>query len=275
MMKAGISQRTWKCTPLSLISAHWSTTVRTRKPKTRIAMPSWIARRTRLLRGGLVPNFAPASPRRCRRGWLRSTASHLSDDAGRWENGGMGEFELLARIRERLPADKPRIRLGSGDDAAVTVPGAATATSVDALVEGVHFSRDSASLAQIGHKALAAALSDLAAMGAEAGEAYVVLGVPPELSEGEFLSILDGMLRLAGETGTTLAGGDLTRAPALSLALTVVGHAERPEHLVQRGGAAPGEVLVVTGELGGAAGGLLLLERPELAEAISPEQAER
>jgi thiamine-monophosphate kinase len=104
----------------------------------------------------------------------------------------MGEFELLARIRERLPAGGPRTHLGSGDDAAVTVPGGATATSVDALVEGVHFRRDLASPAQIGHKALATALSDLAAMGAEAGEAYVVLGIPRDLSEEECIELLDG-----------------------------------------------------------------------------------
>src|SRR5262245_33520873 len=102
----------------------------------------------------------------------------------------MGEFELLARIRERLPAAGPRIRLGSGDDAAITVPGGATATSVDALVEGVHFRRELASPAQIGHKALATALSDLAAMGAEPGEAYVVLGAPADLDEDGCLELL-------------------------------------------------------------------------------------
>src|SRR4051795_9153268 len=136
----------------------------------------------------------------------------------------MGEFELLARIRERLPASGPRIHLGSGDDAAVSVPGGATATSVDALVEGVHFRRDRATLSQIGHKALATALSDLAAMGAEPGEAYVVLGIPADLGEDECLELLDGMLAVAGATGTTLAGGDLTASPVLSLAVTVVGH---------------------------------------------------
>jgi len=186
----------------------------------------------------------------------------------------MGEFELLARLRERLPAPDPRVRVGSGDDAAVTVPGGATATSVDALVDGVHFERERASAAQIGHKALATALSDLAAMGAEPGEAYVVLGAPPDLGEAELLEILDGMLALAGRTGTTLAGGDLTRAPALTLALTVVGHADAPEQLVTRAGAEPGDVLLLSGELGGAAAGLLLLERPELAAALPAPTAE-
>jgi thiamine-monophosphate kinase len=172
----------------------------------------------------------------------------------------MGEFELLARVRERLPAGGPRVHLGSGDDAAITVPGSATATSVDALVDGVHFRRELASPAQIGHKALATALSDLAAMGAEPGEAYVALGVPPDLDEDGCIELLDGLLELATATGTTLAGGDVTRAGELFLALTVVGHAPSPEAFVTRSGAQPGDALVVTGEIGGAAAGLQLLQ---------------
>lgn len=187
----------------------------------------------------------------------------------------MGEFELLAKLRGRLPPEDPRVMLGSGDDAAVTVPGGATATSVDAIVDGVHFRREESPPSLIGRKALATALSDLAAMGAGAGEAYVVLGAPEDLNEEEFLGILDGVLELGAETGTTLAGGDITRAPALSLAVTVVGHAPRPEDLVARAGAEPGDALVLTGEIGGAATGRLLLDDPSLGAAIPAPTAEQ
>jgi thiamine-monophosphate kinase len=176
----------------------------------------------------------------------------------------MGEFELLALLRGRLPAPGPQVRLGSGDDAAVTVPGGAVATSVDALVEGVHFRRETASPRQIGRKAISTALSDLAAMGAAPGEAYVWLGVPEDLDEAELLEVGEGLAAVATETGTTVAGGDLTRAPVLSLAVTVTGHAPNPGDFVTRGGARPGDILVVTGELGGAAAGLLLLEDTSL-----------
>jgi thiamine-monophosphate kinase len=188
----------------------------------------------------------------------------------------MGEFELLERVRERLPPAGPRVSVAAGDDAAVTVPGGATATSVDASVDGVHFHRDRASLRQIGGKALATALSDLAAMGAEPGEAYTVLGVPADLDEDGCLELLDGIAALAATTGTTLAGGDLTRAPALTVAITVVGHAASPEQLVTRSGARPGDALVLSGELGGAAAGRIVLEsRPVLPPGVPATTADR
>ncbi len=187
----------------------------------------------------------------------------------------MGEFQLLEKIRGRLAPPGPRVILGSGDDAAVTAPGGATATSVDAVVEGVHFRRGPrTSPRQVGAKALATALSDLAAMGAQAGEAYAAIGVPEDLDEAGCLELADGIVEVAEATGTTLAGGDVVRSPCLFISVTVVGHAEAAEDFVSRAGARPGDALVLTGELGGAGAGLLLLERPDAGRGIASATAE-
>lgn len=170
----------------------------------------------------------------------------------------MSEFDLIRRLRERLPTDG--LRIGSGDDAAVSEPAGATATSVDAIVEGVHFTLIEFPPAAIGHKALAAALSDLAAMGAKPGEAYVVLGLPDAMEQEVCEALADGLAATATDYGVTVAGGDVTRAPALFIAVTVVGHEPPGARLVSRAGAKPGDIVAVTGELGGAAAGLVLLQ---------------
>jgi thiamine-monophosphate kinase len=172
----------------------------------------------------------------------------------------MGEFDLIASLRQRLGAPRPPLLLGLGDDAAITEPAGVTATSVDAIVEGVHFRRETAPPEAVGRKALATALSDLAAMGAAPGEAYIVLGVPPNLDQDGCLRLLQGIEDVASRTATTLAGGDVTRSAVLFVAMTVVGHASTARELVTRGGAAPGDLVAVTGELGGGAAGLRLLE---------------
>jgi thiamine-monophosphate kinase len=172
-----------------------------------------------------------------------------------------GELDLIAALRSRLAPPSPPLIVGPGDDASVSQPRGATATSVDAVVEGIHFRRPESTLTQVGRKALSTALSDLAAMGTEAGEAYVALGVPPDLDEDGCLTLLGGIEEVAAETGTALAGGDVTRSPALFVAVTVVGHAGDPASLVSRAGAGEGDLVAVSGELGGAAAGLALLER--------------
>jgi thiamine-monophosphate kinase len=133
---------------------------------------------------------------------------------------------------------------------------------MDAMIEGVHFrlSEGWATPAEVGHRALAGALSDLAAMGAEPGEAYLLLGLPEGFGEAAALELVRGARLLAEQTGTTIAGGDVVGAPALTVSFTAVGWAEREDQLIGRGGAVAGDLVGVTGRLGAAGAALAVLE---------------
>jgi thiamine-monophosphate kinase len=171
------------------------------------------------------------------------------------------EFQLIDQIRARLGERGTRVVIGSGDDGAATRCDGVTVTTVDAFVEGVHFRLATTSMHDLGHKCVAAATSDVAAMGALPGEVYIVLGLPEHLDSDEVLDLAEGAEELASELGFTICGGDISRSHELFVTVTATGHADDELELVTRAGARPHDRLGVTGALGGAAAGLLLLER--------------
>ena len=123
-------------------------------------------------------------------------------------------IEAIAAALSRREAS--RVVRWLGDDAAVVRGDAFSVTSIDVMVDGTHFRLGPASPRDVGHRALAGALSDLAAMGVRPGEAYLGLVLPPELDDAAVLALHEGAEALAAETGTTIAGGDLTRGPVHS-----------------------------------------------------------
>src|SRR5262245_38121784 len=135
----------------------------------------------------------------------------------------MRELELIEAFERALAGASPRVIRSVGDDAAVVRADRYAVTSVDAMVDGVHFRSEQLSPEEIGHRALAAAVSDLAAMGAPPGEAYLALGLPAGFESGSALALIAGARALADAVGITIAGGDVTRAPALTVSFTVVG----------------------------------------------------
>ncbi len=173
------------------------------------------------------------------------------------------EFDLIAAINERLPAPGPRVRVPSGDDAAVVEPRAASAITVDAIVDGVHFQLDAFGPLAVGRKAMAAALSDLAAMGASQGEACVVVAAPDELPDQDLLGIADGLVEMATREGVSIVGGDLVSCPVLVVSVTAVGYEPGGSRFVTRAGARPRDLVAVTGELGGAAAAVELIDAGE------------
>ncbi len=170
----------------------------------------------------------------------------------------MDEFALIAELRAILSRDDPRVSLGIGDDAAVLAPFARGAVvSVDAVVEGVHFDRRWLSFEDVGWRGYAAALSDLAAMGAAPRAGLMSLILPTGLEDEAVLAIARGAAEAADAFGAPVVGGNLSRGSELSMTSTVIG--EAPASPLRRSGARVGDGVFVTGTVGAAALGLALL----------------
>jgi len=182
--------------------------------------------------------------------------------------GELGEFALIDRIRKLLPPVSWSVKQGIGDDAAVICQsgGEALLVTTDMLVEGVHFDCSFISAADLGGKALAVNLSDIAAMGGIPTCCFLGLGLPPSLPLAWFTDFIAGMLDTAGHHGVQLLGGDTVASAQITIAITMHGRAAETE-IVYRKGAKPGDRIYVSGTLGDSALGLHLLQqgkRPDM-----------
>ncbi|HYD41767.1 MAG TPA: thiamine-phosphate kinase [Anaeromyxobacter sp.] len=177
----------------------------------------------------------------------------------------LGEFALIDRITRLLPLRGEGVVLGPGDDCAVLAPprGEELVATVDEVVEGVHFDRRFTP-ADIGWKALAVNLSDLASMGARPLWGLVALALPREERAARVLGVMRGVAACARRFGLAVVGGNVSRAPALSVSITAVG-AVAPGAALTRAGARPGDLLLGSGTFGDAALGLEEGAAPALA----------
>lgn len=174
----------------------------------------------------------------------------------------MDEFALIDRWLSHFPAGGRGVAIGAGDDAAALKPasGRLLVTTVDAVVEGVHFERRWLPASAVGHKALAVNLSDVAAMGATPRWALLALGLPKGIGVRWLDACARGMAALCEASGTALVGGNVSRAREVSLTVTVIGEVA-PGRILRRAGARPGDLVCVSGTLGEAWVGQRVLAR--------------
>ena len=173
--------------------------------------------------------------------------------------GGLGEWGVIAAVTRRLAGPPhPLVAVGPGDDAAVLGCHQQVVATVDVLVEGVHFRRDWSSGYDVGRKAAAANLADVAAMGGRGTALLVGLVAPADLAVDFVLALADGLRDEAALVDATVVGGDTVEGPCVMVSVTALGVLEGVAPVL-RSGARPGEIIVVAGGLGRSGAGLAQL----------------
>jgi len=174
----------------------------------------------------------------------------------------LGEFGLIDLLAEMAGGGQDeQLLIGIGDDAAAWQGDASIQlATVDSFVQDVHFPSGIAPWNELGWKALAANLSDIAAMGGAPRYALVSLALPDNTEVDDVTALYTGMLELAREYGVAIIGGDIVSAPLVVITITVLGNSQK-KHILTRSAAEPGELVAVTGELGAAAAGLEMLTK--------------
>lgn len=175
----------------------------------------------------------------------------------------VGEFGLIDLIDEVVGRpESDSVLIGIGDDAACWRGEAGLQLdTVDVLVEGVHFTLGNITWKELGWKALAVNLSDIAAMGGVPRHALVSLGLPEETDVDDVIKLYRGMLELAKQFGVDILGGDVVKAPLVVVSVSLNGGVLKGQDVLRRSGAVPGELVAVTGSLGVSAAGLAMLSR--------------
>lgn len=180
----------------------------------------------------------------------------------------LSEDELVAAISRVIATEDPSVVVGPGDDAAVLARGGGElVVTADLLIEDVHFERASISPHDLGAKAIAVNVSDIAAMGGSPRYALASVALAADLDEGWAIELAGGMREACLEYAVSLVGGDTNRGDRIVVAVTVAGEVA-PGHAVTRSGARPGDAIVVTGTLGAAAGGLALSRSPSTIATV-------